>query len=80
MKNGLVEWAEDLSFGRTVPLRLTGEGRKLYKALMTSALERDKVFRSCLSADELASFRAALRKLEIVALALAELTPKPRNI
>jgi hypothetical protein len=47
---------------------------------MTSALERDSVFRSCLSEDEFASFRAALRKLEIVALALAESTPKPRNI
>jgi hypothetical protein len=50
------------------------------QGVMTSALERDSVFRSCLSEDEFASFRAALRKLEIVALALAESTPKPRNI
>ncbi len=72
LKRGLVKRAENLSYGRTMPLQLTSEGRKLYQALMSAALERDRAFRSCLSDDELTMFRSALHKLEIVARALAQ--------
>lgn len=49
--------------GRGVRLALSRSGRRLYDGLIGAAVERDSMFRNCLSARESEMFEKALNKL-----------------
>ena len=57
--------------GRATSVTLSRRGRTLYGDLIAAAMERDRAFRACLSAEEQAVLQGALHKLQSVALALA---------
>ena len=62
-------WSE--AGGRATSLTLSRHGRALYGDLIAAAAERDRAFRTCLSAEEQAVLETALHKLQSLALALA---------
>ncbi|MGQ0512099.1 MAG: MarR family winged helix-turn-helix transcriptional regulator [Betaproteobacteria bacterium] len=59
----LVLRADDKADGRSVKLRLSAAGRKLYDGLIVAAAERNDAFLGCLSAKEQACLEGALDKL-----------------
>jgi DNA-binding MarR family transcriptional regulator len=60
---GIVSRGADSRDARAVSLALTARGRKLYRGLIRTALERDHAFRGQLSAQERRVLEGALAKL-----------------
>ncbi|MEA2899831.1 MAG: hypothetical protein QOJ84_5446 [Bradyrhizobium sp.] len=64
MRRQLVERVENADDRREFSLRMTRKGRALYEELIPRLLSKERDILSCLTADERASFAAALGKIE----------------
>jgi DNA-binding MarR family transcriptional regulator len=72
VERDLVERSAHATDARSAQLKLTAAGRKLIKALAVSALERDRVFRACLTQKEIDQLVMMLGKLKDAAQKLVD--------
>jgi DNA-binding MarR family transcriptional regulator len=71
-ERGYVERSAHATDARSAQLKLTAAGRKLIKALAASALDRDRIFRECLTQKEIDQLVSTLARLKARAQALVD--------
>lgn len=71
-EKGLVARNAHATDARSAQLRLTAAGRKLLKALAASAMDRDRVFRACLTQTETDQLMGMLARLKSAAQTLVD--------
>lgn len=69
---GYVERSAHSTDARSAQLKLTPAGRKLIRALAASAQDRDRIFRECLTQQEIDQLVSTLAKLKTRAQALVD--------